>query len=135
MPQLKSEDVIERERAIKAYIDLCNEELFYFKYKYLPEEIVEEWLEGMIYYLPTIKNGKVVEESKHYLKDIDDETLEEYPQVRNAFEIRDKSEYEDFDYEKRSHRKILIENIKSNLKNKNSNELNVADDTQRLLQQ
>lgn len=119
MPLLKSEDADERQRAVKAYIDLCNEELFYFKHNYLPEEIVEEWLEGMIYYLPRFRNGKIIDSSNHHLTEINNKTLEEYPQIRNAFEIRNEFEYESFDYEEQSHRKILIENIKSNLKSKN----------------
>ena len=60
MPKLKSQDKNERQEAIKQYIDLCNEELFYFKHGYLPEEIVNEWLDGMIYYLPHFDGEKNV---------------------------------------------------------------------------
>lgn len=121
MPQLKSENASERQHAIKAYIDLCNEEMFYFKHKYLPDEIVEEWLDGMIYYLPHFKNGQIIDNSKHYLTEINAEMLEEYPQIKKAFEIDSNFEYESFDFEDSQQRKNLVENIKSNLKNKKSN--------------
>ena len=133
MPQLRSADVVERQRAIKAYIDLCNEELFYFKHKYLPKEIVEEWLDGMIYYLPPIKNEKIVSSANHYLKEIDDEMLEEYPQLRKAFEIESDFECENFDYKDSQQRKNLVENIKINLKDKKSTKLIRKLKIQRLL--
>jgi len=36
----------------KIAIDLCNEELFYFQKKYVPGAVIDEWLEGMVNYLP-----------------------------------------------------------------------------------
>jgi hypothetical protein len=33
-------------------VDLCNEELFYFVEGYLPQEVIREWLTGMVLYLP-----------------------------------------------------------------------------------
>jgi hypothetical protein len=49
-------------RAIsKRYIDLCSEELFYFQMGYVPEEIMDEWIDGMLSYLPLKdKAGKIV---------------------------------------------------------------------------
>lgn len=120
MPQLKSENEVERLCAIKAYVDLCNEELFYFKHDYLPKEIIEEWLDGMIYYLPHFRSGINVNNSEHYLKEIDSEMLEEYPQIKKAFEIDSDFEYENFDIKDLQQRRKLVENIKSNLKNKKS---------------
>lgn len=118
MPQLKSEDTKEKQRAIKAYVDLCNEELFYFKHKYLPEEIVEEWLDGMIYYLPHFKNGRNVNDSEHCLKEVDAKMLGEYPQIKKAFEIDSDFNYEEFSFNDSQQRKKLTENIKSNLNQK-----------------
>lgn len=123
MPQLKSEDIEEKQRAIKAYVDLCNEELFYFKHDYLPKEIIEEWLDGMIYYLPHFKNGKNVNNSEHCLKEIDAKMLEEYPQIREAFEVDTDYSEEEFDFNNSQQRKSLVENIKFNLKNKKSNNI------------
>ena len=34
------------------YIDLVNEELFYFEHHYLPLDVAEEWIDGMIQFLP-----------------------------------------------------------------------------------
>lgn len=118
MPQLKSEDNEERQRAVKAYIDLCNEELFYFKHDYLPKEIIGEWLDGMIYYLPHFKNGKNVNNSEHCLKEIDSEIIKEYPQIREVFEIGSNFENEKFDFDELQHRERLVEIVKANLKDK-----------------
>ena len=123
MPQLKSKYTVERERAIKAYVDLCNEELFYFRHNYLPKEIIEEWLDGMIYYLPHFKNGINVNNSEHCLKEIDSKMLEEYPQIKEAFEIDNDFEYENFNFKNSQQRRKLVENIRYNLTNKESNNL------------
>lgn len=37
--------------ALTAYLELCNEELFYFEKRYLPQAVVDEWVEGMLGYL------------------------------------------------------------------------------------
>lgn len=34
------------------YLDLINEELFYFEHQYLPLEVAEEWIDGMIQMIP-----------------------------------------------------------------------------------
>ncbi|MGI4886180.1 MAG: hypothetical protein ACRYFR_14585 [Janthinobacterium lividum] len=36
---------------VQQYIELCNEELFYFENEYLPQAIIDEWLEGMLYFI------------------------------------------------------------------------------------
>lgn len=123
MPQLKSKYTVERENAVKAYVDLCNEELFYFKHKYLPKEIVEEWLDGMIYYLPHFRNGENINKSKDCLTEINFEMLEEYPQMKRAFDIDSDFDYDKFDFRDSEQRKSLVENIKSNLENKKSTKL------------
>lgn len=132
MPQLKSTYTDERERAIKAYVDLCNEELFYFKHDYLPKEIIGEWLDGMIYYLPYFKNGINVNNSEHCLAEIDDEMLEEYPQIKEAFEISGDFNKDEFNLKDMQQRKKLVENIKSNLKNEKSNNLALKSQIQRV---
>ena len=43
------------------YIDLVNEELFYFEHNYLPVDVAEEWIDGMIEHLPIFDpTGKVL---------------------------------------------------------------------------
>jgi len=90
---------------INKYIDLCNEELFYFKNGYLPEEVVVEWLDGMIDILPLFDekginiNGKSI---------ISAELLINYPRIKSAFTVGNKQ----FDLQKGKERKNLIELIK-----------------------
>ena len=52
LPQMNSADAEVKLQAIRQYIDLCNEELFYFKYYYVPDAVIDEWIEGMASYLP-----------------------------------------------------------------------------------
>jgi len=115
-PQLKSEDEDEKLKAVKLYVDLCNEELFYFKHKYLPDEIVDEWIDGMIYYLPHFKDGENVNEDENYLKEIVEKSfLHDYPRIRESFTVSKK-----FNLAEGEERKELVEIIKANLKRKNN---------------
>ena len=41
----------------RQYLDLCNEELFYFENDYLPRPVVVEWLDGMLSFLPLRYKG------------------------------------------------------------------------------
>ncbi len=110
MTKLKSTKEEDRQEAIKQYIDVCNEELFYFKHGYLPKEVVNEWLDGMIYYLPHFKDGENVNKDEDCLNEIA-EMLHEYPRIKEAFKVSREfnlSEYEE--------RKELIKIIKTNLK-------------------
>jgi hypothetical protein len=55
----KSNNSKEKKLAIQQYVDLCNEELFYFKQGYVPDEVAYEWIDGMINLLPCFDlNGK-----------------------------------------------------------------------------
>ena len=56
MGDLEDRDKTKKQRAKTRYVDLCNEQLFYFKNGYLPREVIEEWLESMIDYLPLFDN-------------------------------------------------------------------------------
>jgi hypothetical protein len=40
------------EDALKSYIELTNEELFYISKKYLADEVALEWIDGMIEFIP-----------------------------------------------------------------------------------
>jgi hypothetical protein len=37
--------------AVQKYLELCNEELFYFESKFLPQPIIDEWLDGMLSFI------------------------------------------------------------------------------------
>jgi len=109
---LKSQDDIKRDEGIRKYLDLCNEELFYFKHKYLPEEIIEEWLDGMIYYFPHLLDGENVNRDKDCLLELLEEgRLHDYPRIRESFRVS-----REFDLSKLQDRVELIGVVKSNLK-------------------
>lgn len=58
---------------IQAYIGLCNEEIFYFKYDYLPKDVVFEWLSGMKDTVPHFVNDENVNKSPKCIKYIHQE--------------------------------------------------------------
>ncbi|MEM7370086.1 MAG: hypothetical protein AAF587_15880 [Bacteroidota bacterium] len=41
-----------KEEEVTAYIDLINEELFYFEQRFLPRAVAMEWIDGMIDHVP-----------------------------------------------------------------------------------
>ncbi len=85
--QLKYGNDQEREQALRQYIDLCNEELFYFQNRYLPDEVIDEWLEGMIGYLPCF-DGKGENLNPGCLPGIiEQDLLADYPRIRKAFTV------------------------------------------------
>ncbi|MCB2411037.1 hypothetical protein [Hymenobacter lucidus] len=52
---------------VQQYLELCNEELFYFESDFLPQPIIDEWLDGMLSFIS--------------LRREDDESLFQLPQV------------------------------------------------------
>lgn len=71
------------------YIDLCNEELFYCKYGFVPKTISLEWLQGMFYFLPHYVNGCDVNENSllKYLQNDNSNIIEFYPRIKKTFEF------------------------------------------------
>lgn len=85
IPDLESDDPQKKINAVPRYLDLCNEELFYFKNKYVPKEVEKEWLDGMISYLPIFIN-ELECLSKGPLSDvITPFMLQNYPRIRKTF--------------------------------------------------
>jgi hypothetical protein len=112
MAELKSSNGDQRLRAIKQYIDLCNEELFYFKNNYLPQEVIDEWIDGMVFYLPHFLEGENVNQSSDYLSEIiQSNLLEDYPRIRQAFIVTKK-----YDLANEDERAELVRTVKRNLK-------------------
>jgi hypothetical protein len=112
MAQLKSTNDEERKRAVKQYVDLCHEELFYFRHNYLPDEIIDEWLDGMLYYLPHFVKGNNENRNPDYLKEINDLNLsEEYPKLEEVLRVN-----QPYDVTKPEQRKELVRIVKSNLR-------------------
>ena len=117
MSQIKSGDKEAREVAIARYVDLCNEELFYFKNGFLPEEVMNEWLEGMLFYLPHYfrdEPGKNLNEDAT-AKFIDSNNLlEDYPRILKTFTFRVTMSN---DLSKENDRHQMIIGLKNNLHN------------------
>ncbi len=91
LPSLESIDQKqpeERTRIMRQYIDLCEEELFYFEKGYLPKDIRGEWIEGMLNYLPLYEKGKIDKllNDDYKLKEIEKNSLlDGYPRIHRCF--------------------------------------------------
>lgn len=75
---------------IREYIDLANEELFYFQRGYIPKEVIVEWLDGMLLYLPVYVLGSALPvnyELLPYPEIHDQKLLAGYPRLKKAFKI------------------------------------------------
>jgi hypothetical protein len=57
---LLTADKVDSNKA-RRYIDLVNEELFYIQKKYLPRDVVEEWIDGMIDYIAIINSSGIIQ--------------------------------------------------------------------------
>jgi hypothetical protein len=96
--------------ALGQYIDLCNEELFYFEKEYLPGAVIDEWLEGMINYLPYF-NAKGDNLNPGCLPEIIEQNLlVDYPRIKRTFTVP-----RDYDLSKEIEGKELIAQLKKNL--------------------
>ncbi len=102
----------ERNRIIKRYIDPCDEELFYFKRNYIPSEIINEWLEGMVGYLPVFcGDGKLANPRCKLQSVMQTHLLEGYPRSSKAFKVSKR-----YDLSNDSERKAMISEIRNNIK-------------------
>ena len=75
---------------ITAYINLVNEELFYFEHQYLPKEVAEDWIDLMIDIIPIYDTkGNVINEGHCFQSIIDHKILEKYVfrRVKRIFTI------------------------------------------------
>lgn len=96
-----SSDAQTKAKAQKRYVDLCNEQLFYFQARYLPDAVVDEWLDGMIDYLPQVKaRGEanaaplVHPEPFRGKHAVDSRLLAGYPRIREAFLVDGEEPYD-----------------------------------------
>jgi hypothetical protein len=111
IPALASDVTDEKLDGLRKYIDLSNEELFYFKGNYIPKEVAVEWLDGMISFLPLFnERGDVISNGK-FAEIIENKMLEGYPRILKAFRISKLPNMENAD-----DRKHCIETILENLK-------------------
>lgn len=81
LPQLKDEPTSEHD-ALR-YLDLCNEELFYFQQQYLRREVALEWIEGMLTFLPLIDPSGKPWSGQEHLRSVD-QLIHRFPRVAHA---------------------------------------------------
>lgn len=76
---------------IKKYIDLTNEEFFYFQRGYISKVVITEWLDSIVDMFPLYKKGQDIPSNYETLplKQIHDmNLLKSYPRLRHAFTLR-----------------------------------------------
>lgn len=87
---IDSSDQEEKKRGYRKYIDLCNEEIFYFQQKYILEEVMKEWLDGMLNYIPVYYKDEKTNLNKNLLSTNileESDLLDRYPRIRNVFKV------------------------------------------------
>jgi hypothetical protein len=83
LPSLDSDDVAERD--VLQYMDLCNEELFYFQKRYLRKEVALEWIEGMTKFLPLLNDTTGSPWDDQSFITASDKLIHQFPRVEYAF--------------------------------------------------
>jgi len=99
MHQLHKEP--ENPDSVAAYLGLCNEEIFYFKHRYLPEDIIIEWIEGMTNSVPHWVGDQNVNTHRHCIRYIfgkppfEQNLMLNYQRLRVAFSFDSIEEYKE----------------------------------------
>jgi hypothetical protein len=81
-------------KILRQFIDLCNEEIFYFKNDYLKDDdIISEWIDGMLDFLPVILNGTCINSNQSHVIEviINDNMLENYSRLKKYITLENKS--------------------------------------------
>lgn len=107
MVDMDSKDEVARGRAERGYVDLCNEQIFYFQNGYLPGEVMEEWLDGMVYRLPLWKAPEAEEVHPEHAGQMGKGLFEEYSRIREAFAVD-----EPCDLESPGERRALVRRLR-----------------------
>lgn len=125
----KYDEKYENPQFLDEYLDLVNEELFYMESGYLPKKVAEEWVDGMIDYLPFIYKNTFIFSKKFSQLNTKENTQRElfsYPRIYNFIKVNEKIDFEmiflplneNDNLELRNdERKILIKILLKNLKN------------------
>lgn len=100
--------------AVAAYLGLCNEEIFYFKHRYLPEDIILEWLEGMTNTVPHWVEGQNINHHPDCVQYVFGQTnlMLSYQRLRRAFTFESVEEYENLKANKKAFLRKVIRNIR-----------------------
>ncbi|WP_027001504.1 hypothetical protein [Hugenholtzia roseola] len=104
--------------AVAAYLGLCNEEVFYFKYRYLPEDIILEWIEGMTSTVPHWVGQQNVNHSPNCVRFIfgEQNLIDNYSRLRLAFTFSSYEEYQILKQDKKAFIARVIKNIRKKSK-------------------
>jgi len=124
----KYEDQYDNPKFLGQYLDLVNEELFYIEKGYLPKEVSEEWIDGMIDYLPFFNKSELVVSRKFnefHISENVKSRLYSYPRILKFITVKEEVDFEkiflplsdeDLIEIRSSERKKLIKLLKRNLK-------------------
>ncbi len=109
--------------SLKQYVDLTNEEFFYFQQNYIPKDVMVEWLDSIINYLPLYVKDESVPINFDFIvhRTIhNDSLLIGYPRLIKAFLLKESYDtaviYNRENIGYRTLRKKLIKEIAKNLK-------------------
>lgn len=75
---------------LKKYVDLTNEEFFYFQREYIPKEVIVEWMDSIVDFFPIYVDGSAspINYDQLLFKQIHDQKLlVGYPRLKKAFTI------------------------------------------------
>ncbi len=103
--------------AIEDFYALCNEELFYFKYEYLPKEVVVEWLSSMFPVMPHFVGNQNFNPMciPYIVKEVNGEEnnlLGLYRRLKGVFTFRSETEYRKLILDQKKLVKYLLKNLK-----------------------
>ncbi|MEL7342839.1 MAG: hypothetical protein AAGM67_20310 [Bacteroidota bacterium] len=82
---------------VRDYLDLVNEEMFYFEQQYLPLEVAHEWLDGMIHFIPIFDGaGQILNQGYCLPQIVDEKMLENYHfrRIRRIFTVEGRFDME-----------------------------------------
>lgn len=97
--------------AAKKYIDLCNEEIFYYQNSFVPKIIMREWVDGMIFYIPHYTSeSNFYDKAKLHDYVLSENEFNEYPRLESAFKV---TEVKDINNKKQ--RRKLVDEIMDNI--------------------
>jgi hypothetical protein len=110
--QLRKEP--ENPDAVAAYLGLCNEEIFYFKYRYLPEGVIREWIENMTSTVPHWVGQENVNNSPNCVRVIfgEQNLMDNYQRLQEAFTFESYREYESLKKDKKDFVTKVLKNIR-----------------------